>query len=45
MHVDLDERKVVPMPDHIQAKAAGLFAVHKDLPRPEQVYPHKTVRK
>ena len=26
------ERKVVPMADHIQAKAAELFAVRRDLP-------------
>jgi acyl-CoA thioester hydrolase len=37
VHVDLNARKVAPMPAAIQEKAADLFAVHRDLPAPEQM--------
>lgn len=36
VHVDLGVRKVVPMSDTIRQKAADMFAVHGDLPAPEQ---------
>ena len=36
VHVDLGARKVVPMADQIQARAAELFDVHRDLPHPER---------
>ena len=36
VHVDLGARKVVRMADQIQARAAELFDVHRDLPHPER---------
>ena len=36
VHVDLEARKVVPMADHIHARAAGLFEMHRALPRPDR---------
>ncbi len=36
VHVDLSERRVVPMPDDIQARLAAVMAAHGELPRPEQ---------
>ena len=36
VHVDLDERKVVPMADHIQSNVADLYNAHRGLPCPEQ---------
>ena len=37
VHVDLAERKVIPMADDIRAKALALFEDHRALPRPDQV--------
>lgn len=36
VHVDLGARKVVPMSDGIRQKAAGMFALHSQLPAPDQ---------
>ncbi|MFT5488129.1 MAG: acyl-CoA thioester hydrolase [Paracoccaceae bacterium] len=36
VHVDLGVRKVVPMSDTIRQKATGMFALHRDLPAPDQ---------
>ncbi|MEC8725578.1 MAG: thioesterase, partial [Pseudomonadota bacterium] len=36
VHVDLDERKVVPMADHIQSNVADLYNAHRGLPCPEK---------
>lgn len=36
VHVDLGARKVVPMSDSIQQKAATLFETHRELPAPDQ---------
>ena len=36
VHVDLGIRKVVPMSGGIQDKVADMFAVHGDLPAPDQ---------
>lgn len=36
VHVDLGARKVVPMSDGIHQMAAELFAIHRDLPAPDQ---------
>lgn len=37
VHVDLDARRVVPMPEEIQNNLAAVLAEHGKLPRPEQV--------
>ena len=37
LHMDLNTRKVVPMPDSLMAKVSALAKAHRDLPRPPEV--------
>ena len=36
VHVDLNARRVVPMPDEFQSRLAAMLQEHKSLPKPEQ---------
>ena len=36
VHVDLNARRVVPMPDEFQNRLAAILEDHKSLPKPEQ---------
>ena len=36
LHIDLNVRRVVPMPDKIQARLGAIWAEHRQLPRPKE---------
>ncbi len=36
LHVDLEARRVAPMPDEITSRLAEIHATHKDMPRPPE---------
>ncbi|MBL4721121.1 MAG: thioesterase family protein [Alphaproteobacteria bacterium] len=37
VHVDLDSRRIAPMPDALRQRVDALWRLHRDLPRPEPV--------
>ncbi len=36
LHIDLNVRRVVPMPDNIQQRLGAIWAKHQNLPRPKE---------